>query len=116
MYNSKSNLKCLKKRFNKCNTVCRLYSPIQSAFAKLLEEDDTVKNFECNVPLTDFPLGENYTSDFLITKSNGDYAVRECVFRAKLSLPKTAQRLDASRIYWLRKGIYDWGIIINAEE
>jgi len=42
--------------------------------------------------------------------------VRECVYRKKLSLPRTAQQLDASRNYWLRHGITDWAIVIETED
>ena len=41
--------------------------------------------------------------------------VRECVFRKYLMKPKTVKLLDASREYWFRKGISDWGLIIDAE-
>ena len=49
---------------------------------------------------------------FLCIKTNGDRMVRECVFRKKLSLPRTCKLLDLSREYWRRRGIEDWGILI----
>jgi hypothetical protein len=42
--------------------------------------------------------------------------VRECVFRKKLSLPRTCKLLDLSREYWRRRGIEDWGIVVEAEK
>ena len=52
-----------------------------------------------------------YTTDFLCTKADGDLCVRECVFRKKLCLPRTAKLPDNSRDYWLRRGINDWAIV-----
>lgn len=42
--------------------------------------------------------------------------IRECVFRNHLAKPMTVKLLDASRIYWLRRGLSDWGLVIDAEE
>jgi len=42
--------------------------------------------------------------------------VRECVFRKKLSLPRTCKLLDLSREYWTKRGINDWAIVIEQEE
>lgn len=39
--------------------------------------------------------------------------VRECVFKEHLGKPLTVKLLDASRDYWKRKGIRDWGIVID---
>jgi hypothetical protein len=39
--------------------------------------------------------------------------VRECVEKEKLLKPLTAKMLDISRIYWLSKGVVDWGIVLN---
>ena len=57
-----------------------------------------------------------FTTDFLCTKVNGELMVRECVFRKKLSLPRTCKLLDASRDYWMKRGVMDWGIVIEQEE
>ena len=70
-----------------------------------------IKEIQCNVPLDSTEEGE-FTTDFLCTKTNGDRMVRECVFRKKLSLPRTCKLLDLSREYWRRRGIEDWGILI----
>ena len=81
------------------------------------KKNDDVKEFQCNVPLQDFELTDgSYTTDFLYTRVDGDKAVRETVYRKKLSLPRTGQQLDASRNYWLRHGITDWAIVIETED
>lgn len=41
--------------------------------------------------------------------------VRECVFRKFLMKPLTVKLLDASREYWLRHGVTDWGLVIDEE-
>ena len=117
MRNSNSKPRCTKQTFCKHSSICRTYSPLQLAYALRLEADPGVMEFQCNVPLQDFELTDgSYTTDFLYTRSDGDKAVRECVYRKKLSLPRTAQQLDSSRNYWLRHGITDWAIVIETED
>lgn len=41
--------------------------------------------------------------------------VRECVYRKYLTKPVTIKLLDASRQYWSRHGVTDWGIAIESE-
>lgn len=109
--------RCTKQTFSKHPGICRTYSPIQLAYAEQLEADPGVKEFQCNVPLQDFEQTDgSYTTDFLYTRIDGDKAVRETVYRKKLSLPRTGQQLDASRNYWLRHGITDWAIVIETED
>ena len=103
-----------KRTLSKCQGICKTYSAIQYAYADMLQEDDSIKDFRCNVLMDGFPEGE-YTSDFVITKANGDLMVRECVFRNHLSKPMTVKLLDASREYWLKRGA-DWGLVIDAEK
>ena len=55
-----------------------------------------------------------YTSDFVCIKTNGDWMVRECVYRKFLMKPMTVKLLDISRDYWLRHGVTDWGVVIDA--
>lgn len=106
--------RCTKKKLRKCQDVARLYDKIQIAYADKLEKDNSVKEIRCNVLLEGLEEGE-FTSDFLCIKSDGDYMVRECVWRKKLTLPRTAKLLDASRKYWMRRGVTDWGIVIEKE-
>lgn len=104
--------RCEKISLRKCHGVCKTYDPIQTAYANMLQGDDGVTEFWCNVILDD---GE-YTTDFLCTKLNGDQMVRECVPRSHLTKPMTVKMLDISREYWLSQGVSDWGLVIDAEK
>ena len=112
----KKNFKgrCEKRMIGKCTDVCRTYDAIQYAYADLLQGSDEVKEIRCNVLLDGLDVGE-YTSDFVCTKVDGDLMVRECVFRKFLMKPLTVKLLDASREYWLRHGVTDWGVVIDEE-
>lgn len=103
---------CKKLSLSKCKTVVRTYNDIQYAYASILENDNSIKEFQCNISLDD----SEYTSDFLCIKTDNDYMIRECVNREYLTKPRTVKLLDESREYWLRHGITDWGIIINEEK
>ena len=59
---------------------------------------------------------QDYMTDFLCTKQDGDLMVRECVFKSKLSLPRTCKLLDISREYWSKRGVTDWAIVIDKED
>ena len=78
--------RCEKRKVSKCKDVCRTYTKIQSAFVDLLEKDDDVVSFECNVPLKG--VADNmYSTDFVITKRDGTTMIRECVWRFNMSKP-----------------------------
>ena len=104
--------RCEKVSLSKCHGVCRTYDPIQMAYAKLLQEDDSVTEFWCNTVI----VNEEYTTDFLCVKGNGEQMIRECVQRTHLTKPMTVKLLDISREYWLSKGVSDWGLVIDAEK
>lgn len=104
--------RCEKRSLSKCKDVCRTYNPIQRAYSDILENDNSIKEFQCNVPLEN----SEYTSDFLCTKTDGDLIVRECVQRKLLTKPRTVKLLDVSKEYWLKRGIEDWRIVIDDEE
>lgn len=112
----KKNFKgrCEKRTIGKCSDICRTYDAIQYAYADLLQESDEIKEIRCNVLLDGLDVGE-YTSDFVCTKTNGDLMIRECVFRKFLMKPLTVKMLDASREYWLKHGVTDWGLVIDEE-
>lgn len=107
--------RCEKKNLNKCEDICRTYDAIQSVYADILAECDDVTEIRCNVLLEGLDIGE-YTTDFVCVKSTGDLMVRECVFRKYLLKPMTVKILDASREYWLRHGVEDWGLVIDEEK
>ena len=92
----------------------RTYDAIQYAYANLLSEAEEVKSFQVNVLLQGLEEGA-YTSDFVITKADGNLMVRECVSRKHLTKPMTTTLLDASRNYWKSHGVSDWGIVIEEE-
>lgn len=112
----KKNFKgrCEKRTISKCEEVCRTFDSIQYAYADVLQASEDIKVIRCNVPLDGLPDGE-YTSDFVCIKVNGDLLVRECVNRRFLTKPLTVKLLDASRLYWLRRGVTDWGLVVNEE-
>lgn len=108
--------RCEKRAMGKCaDGVVRTYNAIESKYAERLEENPDVKEFRCQVLLEELELGE-YCSDFVAVKTDGDLMVRECVYRKHLVKPMTAKLLDASRDYWRRRGVTDWGIVIEKEE
>ena len=103
--------RCTKKNLSKCKGVSRTYTPLQEAYADILQNEKSIAEFETNVALD----GLEYTSDFLFKKENGDLGVRECVNRNYLTKPMVVKLLDMSRTYWLSRGVDDWGIIIESE-
>ena len=107
--------RCTKRILSKSQETVRTYGPLQAAYADILQEDESISEFKCNVLLDGTPDGE-YTSDFLCIKTNGDMTVCECVQRKYLLKPMTVKLLDISREYWLRHGVTDWRLIIDAEK
>ena len=106
--------RCEKRNISKCQEVCRTYDAIQYAYADILQANKNITEIRCNVPLDRLSVGD-YTSDFVCIKLNGDMMVRECVYRKLLTKPLTVKLLDESRLYWLRHGVTDWGLVINEE-
>lgn len=100
---------------SKCaDGVAKTFNCIESKYADKLEANQDIKEFRCQVLLDGLELGE-YTSDFVAVKMDGDLLVRECVFRKHLNKPMTVKLLDASREYWLKRGVVDWGIVVEKE-
>ena len=112
----KTNYKgrCEKRQVSKCRDICRTYSKLQAAFVDLLEKDEDVVSFECNVPLKGV-ADDMYSTDIVAKKADGPTMVRECVWRVNLQKPSYARLLDISRNYWLSHGVKDWGIVIEKE-
>lgn len=115
MIKAKFKGRCEKRKMQKCRDVVRTYSAIQLAYAEKLEKEDSIIEFQCNVMLSGLEVGE-YSSDFVCEKQDGELRVRECVERKFLMKPMTVKLLDASREYWTRRGVTDWGIVINEEK
>lgn len=106
--------RCEKRTLSKCKEVCRTYDEIQNAYADILQNNADVAEIRCNVLMDGLEEGD-YVSDFVCTKIDGDLMVRECVNRRFLTKPKMIRLLDASRAYWLRRGITDWKVVVNEE-
>ena len=105
--------RCEKRTMSKCSDgVVKTFNDIESRYADKLQENPDVKEFRCQVLLEGLELGE-YCSDFVATKVDGELMVRECVFRKHLAKPLTAKLLDASREYWGKRGVLDWGIVVE---
>ena len=107
--------RCEKRTLTKCQEVVRTYDEIQYAYAGVLERNENVKSYQCNVVL-DGVENDAYTSDYVCVKVDGELMVRECVKREHIQKPMTVKLLDISRNYWLRRGACDWGIVIDEEK
>lgn len=107
--------RCTKRTLSKSTEVVRTYEPLQYAYADMLQSDESIREIRCNVLLDGLSEGE-YTSDFVCIKTDGDMIVRECVQRKLLMKPMTIKLLDVSRDYWLRRGVVDWGIVVDEEK
>ena len=107
--------RCEKKDLGKSQEVCRTYDAIQFNYADILQNDNGIQEIRCNVLMDGLAEG-TYTSDFVCVKTDGDLMVRECVFRKFLKKPMTVKLLDASRDYWLKNGVSDWGMVIDEEK
>lgn len=107
--------RCTKRILSKSTEVVRTYEPLQYAYADMLQSDESIREIRCNVLMDGLPEGE-YTSDFVCIKTDGDMMVRECVQRKLLMKPMTIKLLDVSRDYWLRRGVVDWGIVVDEEK
>ena len=113
MRNSKTHDSTFKKKIAKCSNIFYAYSELQFKYGELLSKRDDVLEFKANVKLENFPLGDSYTTDFVITSVDGKTIIRECVYKEKILKPSVIKLLDASRAYWQSKGIKDWGIVVN---
>lgn len=112
MFRENIKLRAEKRKLSKATDICRFYSRLQSAYADMLQNDDNITEIRCNYLLDGFDLGR-YTTDFVCKTTSGEYLVRECIDRRLLTKPMTIKLLDASREYWYKKGIHNWGIVTN---
>ena len=69
--------RCEKRVVGKCEGVCRIYDPIQSAYADILQQDDRVVKFQCNVLLEGLAEGEYYRCLRKIAKEYLEYNLGE---------------------------------------
>lgn len=94
--------------------VVRTYDDLQEAAAKLLSGCEDYQVIRANVECCRVD-DVAYTTDFICQKSDGTYAVFECVCRKHLDKPKTVKLLSASQQFWEGRGA-QWGIITDREE
>lgn len=104
--------RCEKRIIGKCKDVCKTYDAVQYAYSKILEQDANIKEIRCNVLLDGLETGD-YTSDFVCITNDDLIMVRECVLKKHLSKPLTISLLDTSREYWSKRGVTDWGIVVD---
>lgn len=111
----KKNFKgrCEKRYSDKGQGILKVYNDIQAKYILSLENNTEIKKIQCNVLLDEKFNDNEYTTDFVCEKLNDDLIVRECVQKKYLTKPLTVKLLDFSRNYWLKRGIKDWGIVIN---
>lgn len=62
-----------KRILSKCKDVRGTYDAIQSAYADMLQEDDSIREIQYNILLEDLSEGK-YTSDFVCIRPDGDIA------------------------------------------
>lgn len=116
MRNRNNHSLTIKKKLNKCSRVFHGYNDLQMRYGESLDANKDVVEIKFNVLLKNFELGDSYTTDFVCTKLDGNLMVRECVYKKNLLKPTTIKLLDASRNYWLSKGITDWGIVLDEQQ
>ena len=113
MRNTKTHTVVLKKKLTKCKDIFKAYSELQFKYGEQLERQSNIAEIKCNIPIDVPELEGSFTTDFYCVKSDGSIMVRECVYQDKLLKPFYIKTLDASRNYWLSKGINDWGLVLN---
>lgn len=108
--------RCEKRRLPKFNEVCKTYDKMQSVMAFRLSKQDEFVELYCNVGLEGV-LDDAYMSDLVGVREDGSKVVYECVYKKHLSKPMTTRLLDASRRYWLAKGVdeKDWILVVGKE-
>lgn len=107
--------RCEKQTLAKFTSICKTYDPIQTAYARILSQNNDIAEIRCNV-LLDGEECQDYMTDFVCVKEDGNMMVRECCHRKYLSKPQTVKLLDLSYQYWLRHGVKDWRIVVDAVE
>ncbi len=105
--------KCIKKTVSKADGVCRTYDALQLAALDELERDGEIAEIRCNVVL-EGSQWDAYTTDFLCRTKSGDLIAFETCFRKLLIRPQTMDLLDASRNYWMRRGV-EWRLVVDAD-
>lgn len=112
----------------KCGRIICVNSYAEQEYAKRLEADDRVENYEenCRLDPEQFqhvnPVGirasylkQEWKTDFLIHRTDGTQAVREVVREDELTKATTLEQLELSRRYWEAVGVSDWRVALFRE-
>ena len=113
MRNKNTHSLTIKGKLNKKKGVFVAFNQLQFKYGQLLDKDDEIVEIQANYSLKDFSLGNNYTSDFVCKKTNGELKIRECIYRKNIMKPSVIKLLDEGRNYWSSRGVDDWGIVID---
>lgn len=114
MRNKNQKTRCEKQVLPKVQGICKTFDRLQTASAILLSGNADIVSIRCNVDSVVVD-GVPYTTDFVYEGTDKTLVVRECVFRKFLVKPKTIKLLEESRSFWMKRGVIDWGIIIDAK-
>ena len=112
----------------KCGRIICVNSYAEQEYAKRLEADDRVENYEENCCLDPerfqyvAPVGirasylkQEWKTDFLIYHRDGTQAVREVVRADELTKATVLEQLELSRRYWKAVGVSDWRVALFRE-
>lgn len=113
MRNTHTRCKTYTRSLKKCKKRFIAYNDTQWKYSYALEEDESIVDIIPNIKLLGLELGDNYTSDFLCSKKDKSLLVIECVDIRYILKPLTCKMLDASREYWLKKGVTDFRLVIG---
>nr|WP_325193382.1 hypothetical protein [uncultured Oscillibacter sp.] len=128
MQKGKEKTRDIKFFSEKNQTMICVHTPEAREYAKSLEEQSGIKNYETNrvLELEHFshvnPVGIRpdyfktvWVSDFFLRYSDGSMAVREIVRPEMLQKRAVIERLELSRRYWAALDIKDWRIVLFRE-
>ena len=94
MRNKNTHSLTIKGKLNKKKGVFVAFNQLQFKYGQLLDKDDEIVEIQANYSLKDFSFGNNYTSDFVCKKSNGELKIRECIYRKNIMKPSVIKLLD----------------------
>ena len=77
MRNKNTHSLTIKGKLNKKKGVFVAFNQLQFKYGQLLDKDDEIVEIQANYSLKDFSFGNNYTSDFVCKKSNGELKIRD---------------------------------------
>ena len=84
MRNKNTHSLTIKGKLNKKKGVFVAFNQLQFKYGQLLDKDDEIVEIQANYSLKDFSFGNNYTSDFVCKKSNGELKIRGCIYRKNI--------------------------------